>query len=85
MQRPMWRRSVLHKTWPLWSIFCLASPLDLFEIAVYYYYVDKMKHEEIAELLGVSRRTIGNRLTRFGAAKELVETDEKKRDSNGSV
>ena len=52
---------------------------------MYYYYVDKMKHEEIAELLGVSRRTIGNRLTRFGAAKELVETDEKKRDSNGSV
>jgi RNA polymerase sigma factor (sigma-70 family) len=39
---------------------------DLQEIAIYHL-VDDMKHEEIAELLGVSRRTIGNRLDEFRA------------------
>lgn len=37
---------------------------ELQEIAIYYL-VDELKHEEIAELLGVSRRTIGNRLEEF--------------------
>ena len=39
---------------------------ELQEIAIYHL-VDDMKHEEIAELLGVSRRTIGNRLEEFRA------------------
>ena len=34
---------------------------ELREIAVYYF-VDQMNHEEIAQLLGVSRRTVGNRV-----------------------
>jgi RNA polymerase sigma-70 factor, ECF subfamily len=37
---------------------------ELWEIAVYSY-VDCMKHEEIARTLGVSRRTVGNRLKEF--------------------
>jgi RNA polymerase sigma-70 factor (ECF subfamily) len=37
---------------------------DLWEIAVYGY-VDCMSHEEIARTMGVSRRTIGNRLKEF--------------------
>jgi RNA polymerase sigma factor (sigma-70 family) len=39
---------------------------ELQEIAIYHL-VDDLKHEEIAELLGVSRRTIGNRLEEFRA------------------
>lgn len=39
---------------------------ELQEIALYHI-VDGMSHEEIAELLGVSRRTIGNRLDEFRA------------------
>jgi RNA polymerase sigma-70 factor (ECF subfamily) len=39
-------------------------PEELGRIAIYYF-VDHMKQEEIAELLGVSRRTIGNRLEEF--------------------
>jgi RNA polymerase sigma-70 factor, ECF subfamily len=41
-------------------------PEDLAEIGVYYY-VDEMDQAEIAEILGVSRRTIGYRLDRFRA------------------
>ncbi len=41
-------------------------PDDLREVAVYYY-ADEMTHEEIAALMGVSRRTIGNRLLSFDA------------------
>jgi RNA polymerase sigma-70 factor (ECF subfamily) len=37
---------------------------ELWEIAVYSY-VDCMSHEEIARTMGVSRRTIGNRLKEF--------------------
>lgn len=36
-------------------------PEDLAQIAVYYY-LDAMSHEAIAEVMGVSRRTVGNRL-----------------------
>jgi RNA polymerase sigma-70 factor (ECF subfamily) len=39
-------------------------PDELAQIAVYYF-IDHMKQEEIAEIVGVSRRTIGNRLEEF--------------------
>jgi RNA polymerase sigma-70 factor (ECF subfamily) len=42
-------------------------PEALREIAVYYY-VDQMNQDEIAALLGVSRRTVGYRLEEFRAA-----------------
>jgi RNA polymerase sigma-70 factor (ECF subfamily) len=46
------------------------------EIAVYYH-IDQMSHEEIAGVLGVSRRTVGNRLqeitTRMRAADPALE------------
>jgi RNA polymerase sigma-70 factor (ECF subfamily) len=43
---------------------------DLCEVAVYYY-LDQMSHEEIAAVLGVSRRTVGNRVDAFlTAARE---------------
>jgi RNA polymerase sigma-70 factor (ECF subfamily) len=39
-------------------------PTELCEIAVYHH-VDHMSHDEIAAVMGVSRRTIGNRLKEF--------------------
>lgn len=39
-------------------------PEALQEAAVYYY-VDELSHEEIAQLVGTSRRTVGNRLLSF--------------------
>jgi RNA polymerase sigma-70 factor, ECF subfamily len=39
-------------------------PDELCEIAVYHH-VDHMSHDEIAAVMGVSRRTIGNRLKEF--------------------
>lgn len=45
----------------------LEVPEALREIAIYYY-VDQMDQEEIAALLGVSRRTVGNRLEEFKTA-----------------
>jgi RNA polymerase sigma factor (sigma-70 family) len=39
-------------------------PDELCEIAVYHH-VDRMSHDEIAAIMGVSRRTIGNRLKEF--------------------
>jgi len=39
-------------------------PEDLHEVAVYHY-VDGLSHEEIASMVGVSRRTVGNRLVTF--------------------
>lgn len=46
---------------------------ELWEIAVYCY-VDCMNHEEIARTMGVSRRTIGNRLKEFQCqAQSLLE------------
>jgi RNA polymerase sigma-70 factor (ECF subfamily) len=52
-------------------------PHSLREIAVYYY-LDQMNQDEIAEVCGVSRRTVGNRLDEFralarAAAEELQE------------
>ncbi len=46
-------------------------PVDLAEIAVYHH-VDQMSHEEIAEILGVSRRTVGNRLKEFHARADAL-------------
>lgn len=42
-------------------------PPELAQVAVHYY-VDQMSHDEIAALLNVSRRTIGNRLEAFHRA-----------------
>ena len=50
-------------------------PEELGQVAVYYY-VDQMKQEEIAELLGVSRRTIGNRLEEFRALAQRRMSEE---------
>jgi RNA polymerase sigma factor (sigma-70 family) len=52
-------------------------PEPLREIAIYYY-LDQMNQDEIAELCGISRRTVGNRLEEFRslareAAGELQE------------
>jgi RNA polymerase sigma-70 factor (ECF subfamily) len=52
----------------------LASlPEELREIAVYYY-VDEMNQDEIADVMKVSRRTVGNRLEEFRVvAKAALE------------
>jgi len=39
-------------------------PAELCEVAIYHY-VDRMTHDEIAEVLEVSRRTVGNYLREF--------------------
>ncbi|HUS65301.1 MAG TPA: sigma-70 family RNA polymerase sigma factor [Kofleriaceae bacterium] len=44
--------------------FLAALPERLARVAVYYY-LDEMTHEEIAELLGVSRRQVGNLVNRI--------------------
>jgi RNA polymerase sigma-70 factor (ECF subfamily) len=46
-------------------------PEHLREVAVYYY-LDQMSHEEIAQVMGVSRRTVGNRLCEFHSAARLA-------------
>jgi RNA polymerase sigma-70 factor (ECF subfamily) len=46
-------------------------PEELREIAIYYH-VDHMNQDEIAAIIGVSRRTVGNRLEQFKTqAREL--------------
>jgi RNA polymerase sigma-70 factor (ECF subfamily) len=50
-------------------------PEDLHEVAVYYY-VDDMSQDEIAGLLNVARRTIGNRLDAFRAAARAAIGEE---------
>lgn len=45
---------------------------ELAEIAVYYH-LDGMSHEEIAGILGVSRRTVGNRLVELEARARATE------------
>jgi RNA polymerase sigma-70 factor (ECF subfamily) len=39
-------------------------PEDLYDTAVYFF-VDELSYEQIAQLTGVSRRTVGNRLSAF--------------------
>ena len=47
-------------------------PAELQEIAVHYY-LDDLSHQDIAAIVGVSRRTVGNRLAAFQAfADELL-------------
>ncbi len=46
-------------------------PEELREIAIYYY-VDDMNHDEIASILGVSRRTVGNRLDQFRSSAQAL-------------
>jgi RNA polymerase sigma-70 factor, ECF subfamily len=53
-------------------------PADLQEIAIYYY-VDELSHEEIAGIVGVSRRTVGNRLASFHALTEELLAKEAQR------
>lgn len=43
--------------------------------AAVYVYLDGMSHDEAAELLGVSRRTVGNLLERFSAKAALVSKE----------
>jgi DNA-directed RNA polymerase specialized sigma24 family protein len=50
-------------------------PDELQDIAVYYY-VDELSHEEIAGIVGVSRRTVGNRLATFHALVKGLATPE---------
>tara|TARA_B100000686_G_C16254045_1_gene695897 strand:+ start:46 stop:546 length:501 start_codon:yes stop_codon:yes gene_type:complete len=46
---------------------------DLLDLLVYYH-VDGMTHQEIAHLMGVSRKTVGNRLDRLAEhARQLSE------------
>jgi RNA polymerase sigma-70 factor (ECF subfamily) len=53
----------------------LASlPAELAEVAIYYF-VDELSHQEIADLLGCSRRHVGNlvgRVQQWGQAQEEV-------------
>ena len=52
-------------------------PEPLREIATYFY-LDQLSHEEIAKLLNVSRRTVGNRLVEFHAAADQLTREQKK-------
>ena len=50
-------------------------PVELCEVAVYYY-VDQMNQDEIAATVGTSRKTVGNRLREFRArAQTLLEPE----------
>jgi len=57
------------------TTLCARVPDDLLEIAIYYY-VDDLSHEDIAAIVGVSRRTIGNRLAAFQARADELFMDE---------
>jgi len=46
-------------------------PVPLCEIAVYYH-VDRMSQDEIATVLGTSRKTVGNRLNQFHALAQAL-------------
>ncbi len=47
-------------------------PNELASVAIYYY-VDEMTHAEIADVMGCSRRHVGNLLTRLKAAATATE------------
>jgi RNA polymerase sigma-70 factor (ECF subfamily) len=55
---------------PSLSALLRGFPQELQEIAVYYF-VDEMSQDEIARLLGVSQRTVSNRLSAF---RDLAKT-----------
>jgi len=46
-------------------------PAELCEIAIYYH-VDRMNQDEIAAIVGTSRKTVGNRLREFLACTEAL-------------
>jgi RNA polymerase sigma-70 factor (ECF subfamily) len=46
-------------------------PDELREIAIYYH-VDRMNQDEIAAIIGVSRRTVGNRLEEFRTQARVI-------------
>jgi RNA polymerase sigma-70 factor (ECF subfamily) len=48
-------------------------PADLKAVA-FYYYADEMTHDEIASVLGCSRRHVGNLVQRLHAEVEALET-----------
>jgi RNA polymerase sigma-70 factor (ECF subfamily) len=50
-------------------------PCELQDIAVYHY-VDELSHDEIACIVGMSRRTVGNRLAAFHSIVSRVVTQE---------
>jgi RNA polymerase sigma-70 factor, ECF subfamily len=59
------------------SVLLRGFPEELREIAVYYF-VDEMSQEKIAEILGISQRTVCNRLAVFrGLAKSAWVDDSK--------
>ncbi len=51
-------------------------PEDLHDIAVYFF-VDELTYDEIAALLGVSRRTVSNRLSTFREIVAGLSADER--------
>jgi RNA polymerase sigma-70 factor (ECF subfamily) len=59
-------RAVSTKTEQAIPLFTLLRgfPKELQEIAVYYF-VDEMSQDEIADVLGISQRTVSNRLSAF--------------------
>lgn len=56
-------------------------PDELREIAVYYH-VDQMKQDEIADLIGVSRRTVGNRIEEFRVIVQRLSEETKRREAS---
>ena len=64
--------------WALTARSVLAQLPDDLACAAVYYYVDELSHREIAEVMGCSRRHIGNLLARLarwtqGQEKRLCE------------
>jgi RNA polymerase sigma-70 factor (ECF subfamily) len=58
------------------SQLLVQMPDELREVAVYYF-VDQMNQDEIAELLGVTERTVRNRLVQFKTmARETLGSEE---------
>ncbi|MEL6543620.1 MAG: RNA polymerase sigma factor [Myxococcota bacterium] len=57
----------------LWAKNALAAADPKQAEAAVYVYIDGMSHREAAELLGVSKRTVGNLLERFSAELEKKE------------
>jgi RNA polymerase sigma-70 factor (ECF subfamily) len=51
------------------SLLLRGVPADVHEVAIYYY-IDEMSQAEIAEVLGVSQRTVSTRLSAFKGALE---------------
>lgn len=51
----------------LMQLLLSEAPDDRWAAAAVYVYVDGMSHQEAAKVLGVSKRTVGNLLERFGS------------------